>query len=626
MAQQKQIHLASTSSIKQLATQQAYGAGYKIVLQEVSSKVSSQPFGKREIEQGCLNRLNLVFRFPTVSCESGIYVINGEHYEVTCCKLRTRVGTLTEWSRAFKLPVDMVAKWLECDNKTFGEVNFPDCAANWYHKVDNTLCRINVMRDAISVLHSKHNARLNMFPTMYFPADSIKFRGISFLTLQQSLMKQPKDLYDSVWALTSDLAFDAVVLVGAAGYLFAGPFMQRGIPIIQCNKKGKLAGECWEEKYDTEYSTDQVNTIIKSTLKPGMRVVVWDDFGATGGTFQSVQNILKQAQCVAVAFCCLYTIEWESGFLPNKPEILEKFRFISTKKEAELPINNMVDEPSIDSDTVYIVPPSMKSLFTDGKHNIAKIDWKKFNYSPDIWFDASTLAGKHIKVIGDPSNSEEFLNLLQFNTMLFKLKPLSVQFVLPFIDHSTQDRVEYRDNMESLAMIDTIAKLIRKTEVVTFDIHSEQTRWAFHDLNCKTSLVKLLWNKFVGVFGNSVCVAFPDQGAQKRFQKMVGVDSAVCFAKIRDGDKRIITTYDKVVKDGVYVIVDDLVRSGGTMNAGAQYLLDNGAKEVHALFAHAPLEPKAGHNMSIFDSVWTSDSCPNYVNWDWVKVRVQDIV
>lgn len=64
---------------------------------------------------------------------------------------------------------------------------------------------------------------------------------------------------------------------------------------------------------------------------------------------------------------------------------------------------------------------------------------------------------------------------------------------------------------------------------------------------------------------SDVVVAFPDDGAQKRFKSCFeGYDVAVC-AKVRDGDKRRVQLNDGDVAARDVLIVDDLVRSGGTL-------------------------------------------------------------
>ena len=83
---------------------------------------------------------------------------------------------------------------------------------------------------------------------------------------------------------------------------------------------------------------------------------------------------------------------------------------------------------------------------------------------------------------------------------------------------------------------------------------------------------------------------------------------------------------DKIIKDARYVIIDDLIRSGGTMNTCANYLLNHGASKVDCLFGHAQLEPSAAKNMQVFQDIWTSNSCARLVPVDWVKIDFLEVL
>eukprot|EP00624_Nannochloropsis_granulata_P002807 evm.model.NODE_24274_length_29257_cov_20.527943.5 len=63
------------------------------------------------------------------------------------------------------------------------------------------------------------------------------------------------------------------------------------------------------------------------------------------------------------------------------------------------------------------------------------------------------------------------------------------------------------------------------------------------------------------------CIAFPDDGASKRFAHMFAplqLEMVTC-GKTRDGDKRVITVQDGNPDGKKVLIVDDLVQTGGTL-------------------------------------------------------------
>ena len=225
----------------------------------------------------------------------------------------------------------------------------------------------------------------------------------------------------------------------------------------------------------------------------------------------------------------------------------------------------------------------------------------------------------------NPSDAAECSDVLSILQILHRKDPKRIVVVIPFLDQSTQDRVEFHGDWETIAQVDTFGKRIGNYTTLTYDLHSEQTRWAFHDLRCK-SLVLKLWKRYTRSYPDAVPV-FPDDGAAKRFGRLLDIQNPVTFRKKRDDNdktKRLIATDDEIEKGREYVIIDDLVRSGGTMRAVATYLYEHGASAVDALFAHAPYERTTARNLSIFRNISTSDSCPRSVPREHIDIRIAD--
>lgn len=81
--------------------------------------------------------------------------------------------------------------------------------------------------------------------------------------------------------------------------------------------------------------------------------------------------------------------------------------------------------------------------------------------------------------------------------------------------------------------------------------------------------------------------AFPDEGASKRFGKMFPAYTLVVCGKQRIGENRIVTIHDGDAKGKRILIVDDMVRSGGTLVKCAAALVERGAISVSAFVTHA---------------------------------------
>jgi adenine/guanine phosphoribosyltransferase-like PRPP-binding protein len=405
----------------------------------------------------------------------------------------------------------------------------------------------------------------------------------------------------------------------ARGFLLAGEFMREGYPIVLARKPGKLPAEELSVEYKKEYGSDQL-CISKNAIKFGAKVIVIDDLVATGGSLKAAEELVTKAGGYVVAFLAPYVIE-------NKGVLLSdlgfRLRFLTTQNEAIttnvapliVPGPRFMKYPG----KRFIVPPSLDTLLPMDFHKV-NVKWGRFRYSSDIWFHGQDVKDKEVYVFLDPSNVSETMDVLQLLSILYRKDTKKVAVVIPFLEQSTQDRVEHSGDMESVAAIDTLGKLIGQHTIYTFDLHAEQSRFAPYDLRFG-SLVETLWIEYHAE-NPEVIPVFPDDGAAKRFGKMPGILSPVVFRKKREGEKRIVVTDDEIKKYGHYVIIDDLVRSGGTVKEVAQHILNHGGVAVDALFAHAPLEPKACQNLTVLNDVWCSDSCPRLVPPKWVKLNV----
>jgi len=122
------------------------------------------------------------------------------------------------------------------------------------------------------------------------------------------------------------------------------------------------------------------------------------------------------------------------------------------------------------------------------------------------------------------------------------------------------------------------------------------------------------------------CVAFPDDGAAKRFgvyfEDMVlpdrrKVEVVVCGKTRGTGDVRTVTIQEGGDPAGKrVVIVDDLVQTGGTLYETAKILRSSGAISVSAYCTHAVFPHRSyrrfnkGGDRAVFQKFWVTNSIP----------------
>ena len=134
-----------------------------------------------------------------------------------------------------------------------------------------------------------------------FPEKGVIFRDIT------TLIKDP----DAFEYVTDALAkhvekedIDAIVVLDARWFLFGAPvaylLKKRIVPV---RKKGKLPAETYQVEYQLEYGTGQLE-MHKDAIQKGMRVAVFDDLLATGGTAKAACELveLAGAQIVSLNF------------------------------------------------------------------------------------------------------------------------------------------------------------------------------------------------------------------------------------------------------------------------------------------------------------------------------------
>ncbi|GMI83484.1 phosphoribosyl pyrophosphate (PRPP) synthase 3 [Hibiscus trionum] len=263
---------------------------------------------------------------------------------------------------------------------------------------------------------------------------------------------------------------------------------------------------------------------------------------------------------------------------------------------------------------------------------LRNINWRTFEDGfPNLFIpNAHRIRGQNVAFLASFSSPSVIFEQLSVIYALPKLFISSFTLVLPFFPTGTSERMEDEGDV---ATAFTIARILSNiptsrggpTSLVTFDIHALQERFYFGDniLPCFESGIPLLMSRLQQLpYSDNISIAFPDDGAWKRFHKQLQHFPTIVCNKVRIRDKRIVRIKEGEAVGRHVVIVDDLVQSGGTLIECQKALAANGATKVSAYVTHGIFPNRSwqrfehdngGHPETGLTYFWITDSCPGTV-------------
>lgn len=415
---------------------------------------------------------------------------------------------------------------------------------------------------------------------------------------------------------------DLIVAVESRGFIYGAPIADRlDLPLVIVRKPGKLPGPIFTQEVKTEYSETKLQ-MQKDAIPTGSRVIIVDDVLATGGSVTAARALVEQAGGVVVQYLFHVVLDkFESEQRANgiPAALVEKLVLRSAALLPPPPLPSFVpfvsgvvgigygqNQPWVKNRVLILYHPAMKRLAESlagrepWRFELAPpIQWNSFDDSwPNIKFPA-ILHGRKVLFLFSMSSMSSFAPQASLAMVLPRQGVKSLHIVIPYFAPGTMEKIT---EPGVLATADTFARMLSADMPSTpsgppvvsiFDIHNGMTRFCFRDaIRLQlSSMVPMAVAKFLAeTRDQTVAVCFPDEGSKKRFQAEIpkGLDQIVC-AKTRIGDKRDvkILEMDKPAEKYDHVlIVDDLVHSGGTIDACHKVLKNAGVKKVSAFITH----------------------------------------
>lgn len=263
--------------------------------------------------------------------------------------------------------------------------------------------------------------------------------------------------------------------------------------------------------------------------------------------------------------------------------------------------------------------------------------WKKFDDSgmDDIklgGFEPNVIKGGNVLFFADFFCNDAILSQLHVFITLCESFINSLTIILAYFPVATNERVTVEGHV---ATANTVSRMLshlplcgRPTRVMFYDLHTLQNRFYLHTgaISSLHSTVPLIKRRMMALEGEHkiTALAFPDEGAQKRFggmfEEFFEESRHVLCGKKRIGEKRIVVIQDGHCQGDHVLIIDDLVRTGGTLVACAKVLREAGATQVSAFVAHAAFPGDSykqfyrGGKSAVFDRFYVTSSNPTVTN------------
>jgi ribose-phosphate pyrophosphokinase len=211
-------------------------------------------------------------------------------------------------------------------------------------------------------------------------------------------------------------------------------------------------------------------------------------------------------------------------------------------------------------------------------------------------------------------------NVIELAMMIQAAKLASakrITAVIPWFPYARQDRKAKPREPISARLVADMLQLAGADRVLTMDLHAGQIQGFFTiPVDHMTSL-PLFARHFrdLGLYGEDVVSVAPDAGRAKhavRFAEMIDAEFAIMHKQRYSGESVAVTEVTGKVRGKTAIIGDDVTTTGSTLMAGAEALMDQGAKDVYVFVTHALLSKEGLDRLGNagFAGIVTTDTVP----------------
>ena len=213
--------------------------------------------------------------------------------------------------------------------------------------------------------------------------------------------------------------------------------------------------------------------------------------------------------------------------------------------------------------------------------------------------------------------NENYMELFILMDALKRASVREINLVIPYYGYARQDRKAEPRAPISARCIADLCQTAGAKRLLVVDLHAPQIQGFFNgpvDNLFAFPVMAEAWLEKKKSLKNMVCVS-PDTGAAERtraFAKKLNSPIAVIDKRREQPNVSEALHLIGEVKGKTAVIIDDMIDTAGTLCAGANMLMEQGAKEVYAVATHPVFSGPALKriNESCLKEVWVTDTIP----------------
>jgi ribose-phosphate pyrophosphokinase len=166
--------------------------------------------------------------------------------------------------------------------------------------------------------------------------------------------------------------------------------------------------------------------------------------------------------------------------------------------------------------------------------------------------------------------------------------------IVPYFGYSRQDRCTYKYGPISASLVIRMLEASGITEVITFDLHSQQLEGMFNIPVTNLSTESIFFSMLEHM--KNIIIVSPDIGGISRarnYSSLMGADLAIINKSRDQNNQCAMSEIIGKVQGKNCIIVDDIVDGAATICLATELLLANGALSVEATVTHGVLSGNA---------------------------------